>query len=291
LDDEKIDSFDDLFEPFDLDEPPPPGEQAEAPPENPVDDTPGVTCPSCGSPNPAHNRHCEYCGARISQGPLPVAPQPMLRTTAGARALMVLAGVILAVALIALLVNLFSGSDGETAADTATDDTATSESIPLPAIEELVVADVVASSELPGFPASALVDTDPLNSWNDTQEGGQPTLTFNFATPVQITQITVQNVTDEERFHRNYRIEAYEIEIDDLPTVTSGTLSDTNESQTITVPSVQTTQLTLKVITTYPAESWDGKIPFRELALQEVKFFGREADAATGEEPGTETTG
>jgi hypothetical protein len=201
---------------------------------------------------------------------------------------MVLAGVILAVALIALLVNLFSGSDGETAAETATDDTATSGSIPLPAIEELVVADVVASSELPGFPASALVDTDPLNSWNDTQEGGQPTLTFNFATPVQITQITVQNVTDDERFHRNYRIEAYEIEIDDLPTVTSGTLSDSNESQTITVPSVQTTQLTLNVITTYPAESWDGKIPFRELALQEVKFFGREADAAAATEAETD---
>jgi len=51
--------------------------------------------------------------------------------------------ILLAVALIALLVNLFSGSDGETAAETATDDTATSESIPLPAIEELVVADVV----------------------------------------------------------------------------------------------------------------------------------------------------
>lgn len=273
---DKIDSFDDLFEPFELGDVPPEGEPEEAPL---VDEAPTVVCPSCGSLNPAHNRHCEYCGARISQGPLPVAPQPMLRTTAGARALMVLAAVILIVALIALLINLFGGSDTPAS---PSDVTTTSTSLPVQAIEELKVLNVVASSELPGYSASFLIDSDPTNSWNDTQEeAGPATLSFTFAQPVTITQIMLQNVTDEERFHRNYRIQDYEIVIDDLPTTTSGTLQDTNQPQTVTVPSVSTTQLTLRIISSYPAEAWNGKIPFRELALQEVKFFGRPATTST----------
>jgi len=287
-DNEKIDSFDDLFEPFELDEGPPDATDVPGPSEPVMEDAPTVACPSCGSANPAHNRHCEYCGARISQGPLPVAPPPMLRTTAGARALMVLAGVILVVALIALLVNLFSSGDDSATPSTDDAGSAPTTAFPQERIEELTVSGVSSSSELPGFPASALIDSDPLNSWNDTQEGGTPELVFTFAQPVQITQITIQNVTDEERFKRNYRIETYEIEIDDLATRTTGTLADTNEPQTITVASVNTSRLTLSVLSTYPAEAFNGKIPFRELALQEVKFFGRvvepetTADSATG---------
>ena len=84
-----------------------------------------MPCPSCGTLNPPFNRHCDSCGARLSQAPLPVAPQPMLRTTAGARALMVLAGVILTVALLALAVNVFrNGGDG-TAESTTTSTTTT----------------------------------------------------------------------------------------------------------------------------------------------------------------------
>lgn len=276
MDNDKVDGFEDLFEPFELDEGPPEPGAEQAPPDRALtmDDAPMVSCPSCGTANPASNRHCESCGARVSQGPLPVSPQPMLRTTAGARALMVLAAVILAVALIALLVNIFNGgSDNPSASTTAS--TAGASTIPSQAIVELQVTEVRASSQIPGFPASALIDSDPENSWNDTQLSGQAFLTFTFAQPVQITQIQLQNITDEERFFRNFRIRDYQIEIDDLPTVTSGTLEDDNSAQTITVPSLQTTEITIKVINTYTAEPYEGRLPFRELALQEVKFFGR----------------
>lgn len=275
MDNDKVDGFDDLFEPFELDEGPPgPGEEAPPAAQALIDEVPMVACPSCGTANPAYNRHCESCGARVSQGHLPVAPQPMLRTTAGARALMVLAGVILAVALIALLVNIFrGGTDSPTVEPTVATSGVTT--IPSQAIVELAVTNVIASSEIPGFPASALIDSDPTNSWNDTQQSGQAFLTFTFAQPVQITQIQVQNITDDERFLRNFRIKDYEIEIDDLPTVTSGTLDDDNSPQTIPVPSLQTTELTLRVVSTYAAVPFEGKLPFRELALQEVKFFGR----------------
>ena len=76
MDNDNKDGFDDLFEPFELDEKPPEGapEPAAETPAPLVDDAPMVACPSCGTANPAHNRHCESCGARIAQGPLPVAP-------------------------------------------------------------------------------------------------------------------------------------------------------------------------------------------------------------------------
>ena len=114
--------FDEGFEPFELEDTPT-GETRRAAPRPKEAPAPrsgggrggpptGVPCPSCGTHNPPFNRHCDSCGARLSQAPLPVAPQPMLRTTAGARALMVLAGVILTVALLALAVNVFKGGDG-----------------------------------------------------------------------------------------------------------------------------------------------------------------------------------
>ena len=203
----------------------------------------------------------------------------MVRNTAAGRALMVLAGVILTVVVVAILVDVFrGGSDGAT--DTTTATTSGVTTIPTQAIVELDVASVVASSELPGFPASALIDSNSDNSWNDTQESGQPFLTFTFAQPVQITQIQIQNITDEERFIRNFRISDYEVTIDDLPTVTSGTLEDDNSPQTIPIPSLETRELTLRVINQYAAQPFEGKLPFRELAVQEVKFFGRVVDGS-----------
>ncbi len=82
------DPFDDLFEPFELEDgPPPPGSEppqpaqpvaTEATPSAPVEQVP---CPSCGAYNPAYNRHCEQCGARLTKEALPVAPAPMVRAT------------------------------------------------------------------------------------------------------------------------------------------------------------------------------------------------------------------
>ena len=272
--DDKIDSFDDLFEPFELDEQPAAIDEPPAPP--PEQRT--VACPSCGTRNPAHNRHCESCGARIAQGPLPVAPPPMLRTTPGARALGVLAAVILVVALAALLFDFFRDSGSETPTTAAPDagSTTTVTSLPVVAIEELTPLSVDASSELPGFEASHLIDSDPSNSWNDASLRGEGAeLTFRFGQPMQISSIVVYNLENEERFRRNFRIKGLEISINDLPTKALETLNDTMEPQTIQIASVSTTEVVLRVTTTYQAEAVDGKFPFQELALQEVKFFGR----------------
>lgn len=138
--------FDDLFEPFELEEyddaaagPAPTTTAApiRVSPES-TQSAASVRCPSCGAENPEHNRHCEQCGARISQGPLPVAPPPMMRSTPGARALTVLAGVVLLVVLVAVVLNMLGGDENPTAtpdettttAGTGTDDTGGDVTVP-----------------------------------------------------------------------------------------------------------------------------------------------------------------
>ncbi len=274
-DDKKIDSFDDLFEPFDID--PPEDESQAVPPPVATREVQQVPCPSCGTQNPEYNRHCESCGARLGTGPLPVAPPPMVRNTAGSRALGVLAGVILAVALAALIWNVVR--DDETAAQTPTETTTTTtESISLQ-LTQLIPTSVEASSELRGFEAEGLIDNDPETYWNDASlRGRDGSLTFRFSQPVQIVEIEIYNLDDEEKFARNYRVQGYEIIINDLATSVQGLLLDTMEVQTIQIPSVRTTELTFLVKSIHPAQSYDGNPPFDELAIREIRFYGQTVD-------------
>ena len=273
------DTFDDLFEPFDLEEGPP--GQAEGPEsggdrssrgEQAAIPGPGyaLPCSSCGSPNPPGNRHCESCGARIGQVSMPVAPPPMLRTTAGARALMVLAAVILSVAVLALVVNIFRSGGGETAASTST----TTTSIPVE-IKALVPVRTRCTSELAAFPCTALTDNDPTNSWNATEGGVGAELTLLFSPPVQITELFIDNLQDEERFRRNARAKGIEIITDDLVQATIVELEDTNEPQKVQIRSIRTSSLTIKITSAYPGQTYEGKEPFRELAMQAITFYGR----------------
>lgn len=278
-DDNPIDSFDDLFEPFQLDQEPSETDLAATPP---VYEERMVACPSCGTRNPADNRHCESCGARIAQGPLPVAPPPMLRTTPGARALGVLAAVILIVALAALLFDFFRGSDATPTDSTVAQSSTTIASLPPVEVAQLFPFTVEASSELQGWEATNLIDADATNSWNDASLRGEGAeLTFRFEKPVQISQIVIHNLSDEERFRRNYRIRGLEISINDLPTKALEVLDDSREPQAIQIASVQTVEVVLRVTSTYEAEAFNGQTPFPELALQEVKFFGRASPTAT----------
>jgi hypothetical protein len=273
--------FDDLFEPFELDDgPPPPSDRPEPRPEAPassaqstVGDAATVACPSCGSANAAHNRHCEQCGARLSQEPLPVAPPPTLRTSPGGRAIGVLAAVTLLVALAALAFNIFGGDD--TAAPTST--TAPTSTIP-PAARELFAASVEASSFLPGWEPENLIDGDPSTHWNDESlHGIGAWLTFRFSEPVSITEIELQNLVDDEKFKRNYKVQGYLITTDDLTVEFSGRLDNVNAPQRVPIASLATRELTVQVASTYPAESAGDKPPFDELALLSIRFFGNDA--------------
>ena len=280
------DQFDVLFEPFELDETPPPDESLPPRPattpaaESTVDTGPipratqTIGCPSCGAQNPTANRHCEQCGARLSQEPLPIAPPPTARSSAGMRALGVLAAVVLVVALGVLLFNVFRGGGGETAAE---DTSTTTSSTAPPIVEELSPSSVEPSSELAGFEAENLLDGNPETYWNDESARGKDAwLRFRFSRPVQITEIELQNLQDETKFLQNYRIQGIQISVDDIDVDLSDRLDDTQEAQRIPIASLDTTVLTISVTSTYPAQAVGDAPPFDELALQSVRFFGTE---------------
>ena len=274
------DPFDDLFEPFELEDgPPPPGTEPAAPPPAPKQQPPQASapveqaaCPSCGAFNPAYNRHCEQCGARLTQDPLPVAPTPMVRATPGGRALSVLAAAVLIVALFALLFNVFRGGDDEEAAPTTTSTTTTAS----PSVTEIQPTDVIASSQIAdSYSDSNLIDGDFETEWQATAEDGI-TIEFRWAQPVQIKYLEIYNIIDQDRFLRNYRIEGYNITVDDLPGVTyRNTLKDQADGpQRIEIASIETEVLTLEILSSFASQALGGEIAFSEVVVAEIKFFG-----------------
>lgn len=287
MDDRPIDPFDDLFEPFEL-EGTPDGEDSPQPrqrrtvPVRADDDEPrplttaehsAILCPACGTVNHPGNRHCDECGARLTRSQMPVAPQPMLRTTAGARALIVLAGVVLAVALLALVFNVVGGAPEETTTTSVTQTTAAAEQV------QLTPINVDCTSELESFPCAALVDGDDATSWNAVDGGINAEVTFYFQPAVQITQMWLENLQDECRFLRNARIRAVEIEINDRPQLQIANLLDTQELQRIDLNSLNTSRVVMTITNAYPGSSCGGQEPFTELALQSVSFIGRPVPA------------
>ena len=297
--DDRNDQFDDLFEPFELEDiehiqattgehpatPPPPAAQAQGPAdkavphahvttENAAVDT--VNCPACGAANPSFNHHCERCGARLSTDPMPIAPAPIGRSTPGARALGVLAAVVLVVALFALIMNIFrSGDDGEVAGpDTSTSSTTTTAPV---IVEEVFPTSVRASSSLndTSLGPENLIDGDPETRWNDASQRGEDAwLEFTFNPSVALTEMVIQNVSDDEAFDRNYKIQGYVITTNDLSVDIPGRLINSNEPQRVNIASVETITLRLEVTTTYPAQSVADQPPWDELALEDVRFFG-----------------
>jgi len=286
MDDENIDTFDDLFEPFGLDgEPQPkrpstarrqtvPVRSSEAPSTSlaPGPDSRLISCASCGNRNDPNNRHCDKCGARLVRGQMPVAPQPMLRTTAGARALIVLATVVLAVAILALVFNVFGG--GGTPAESTS--TTTGTTLAVPPIVQLDPIRVECTSELVAFPCTALIDGDPTTSWNAVDGGIGVEITFLFSPPVQITEMLIENLDDQGRFLRNARMKGIEVLVDDLTQATVVTLDDTNDAaQRVQIRSLSTSSLTIRITSGYPGQSYEGKEAFPELAAQDISFYGR----------------
>ncbi|GMQ92711.1 MAG: hypothetical protein BMS9Abin12_0188 [Acidimicrobiia bacterium] len=207
---------------------------------------------------------------------MPIAPVPAARTTAGGRALGVLAAVVLLVALVALTMNIFRSGDADVAG-TDTEPSSTTTTVLVPTVE-LFPTSVTASSQVAdSFGPENLLDGNPDTRWNDdSQRGVGAWIEFTFAPPVQIREIELQNVTNLEKFKQNYKIQGYTITVNDLNVPISGRLANSNEPQTVKIASLETITLRIEVTTTHPAEPVGEKPPFDELALQGVRFFGIE---------------
>ncbi len=235
-----------------------------------------ITCPSCGAANPESNRHCEECGARLYQGELPVAPQPLITMTAGVRAAIVIGSVLIGVILIALVFNAIRGDNGGTVADSSSTTTSTTLQRALPERIPAALIAVECSSELSSFPCENLIDRTDA-AWNDAGlEGVGATMTFTFSTPWQLEQIVINNLEDDTRFRRNFRINGLEIRADDMTDGTIETLVNRAGRHLINFTTLNTTQVVIEVRSTWPAEVVDGT-SFTELAVEEIEFYGRPA--------------
>ncbi len=251
-----------------------------------------ITCSSCGTSQNASNRHCEGCGARLSQQRIPVAAPPLRSVSPGARALTIILVVIAVVVVAALVIGAITGDDetAETTLATSEEAEPSTTLTTLGPAMELAPIDISCSTEYNrSLGCDKLIDGDPTTYWNDSSLRGEDALiTVTFPNPVSLDTVQFVNIAEEEKFRRNYRVRSIEIialtedgltrslmvdelpDSNDIPHTVSTVTGDTRES-------VIAREFEIKVLNAYPSEAFGGEQGFDELAIQELIFWGREA--------------
>ena len=275
------------YEEFDLEGGPPPPSASEP-----------IICPSCGASNPTSNRHCEECGARLRQGPLPTAPRPAVGATAPVRALGMLMGLLVLVALVAFIINLLNGDPAEST--TTADQAAASTTVPIEQIVDPEPVDILTAACTPEglggeFACSNLIDGEEGSfqiNFNDLPDGEKTVeVRLTFAQPMEITRILWQNLEEEARFRRNYRAKGITIEAEGNPFPVPQTLQDTPGEQGFDFATLRANFIVITVQSVYQAEVVNGTEPFDELAIEGITVIGRRAEATTAPTGATTTTG
>jgi hypothetical protein len=266
------------YEEFELSSPPPVSERRNPQPSAGSE----ITCPSCGAINPSNNRHCQECGARLSQGPLPTAPRPAVQATAGVRAALAISALLFGVVIIALLFNVFNG-DPEAAATSSTVPSSTT--VTIEELRPIDILDVECSQEgIGSFVCDNLIsntDAEYQFTYEDVPEGEPITIRLIFDQAMVVQRIDWVNLEDATRLKRNYRAQGIVINAQTSLQPVLFQLEDLAGSQPIAYAALDTNWIEITVESAYQAEVVDGN-SFRELAIQEIRVIGR---------PGTQTNG
>jgi len=240
-----------------------------------------LICPSCGATNPPNNRHCEECGARLRQGPLPAAPRPAVQATAGVRAVVALSGLLGVVVLAALLINLFSDDDPATTTTVTGDVTTTSNgAVPVPGAIEILEAICTPAGLEGAFGCSNLIDgTDDefQINWNELPANAQTfEIYLEFAQPMVVQRIDWTNIADLDRFRRNYRAKGLRIEAEGNPVPHPQELQDEPgpAPHQFNFAAIRANWVRITVTSAYPAEVVNDFEPFDELAISEITIIG-----------------
>lgn len=275
-------SSDGNYEEFSLEDAPPEIEPATDPRRSTADDKTSP-CPSCGAANPASNRHCQECGARLDQAPLPTAPRPAVQATAGVRAALAISGLLFLVILVALFFNLSNG-DG-TASDTTIAVTTTT----APVVIEPTVIEVIDESCTPdgigALTCSNLTDGSETSeyqvNWEELgEEEGVVTIRLTFRQPMVVTRVDWQNIEDPTRFRQNYKARGLVIDADGSISEVIHELDNTPGLQSITYATLDANWIEITIQSAWPAELADDNI-WQEIAIAEITVIGRPANPAT----------
>ncbi|MCE2530688.1 MAG: hypothetical protein J4G11_12600 [Acidimicrobiia bacterium] len=278
------------FEEFQLNEPSS-WEETELQPS--TEGEPHLTCPSCFSQQSPTNRHCQECGARLGKRRIAVAPMPIRSVTAGNRAVRVIITGVAFVVIFALIYQAMTGNGEDNGEEgnggTPTSTEATEPTVVLGPLEEITPISITCSSEYnAGLACENLIDDDETY-WNDASRRGEDArITVTFVNPVALEQVQIINVDNLEKFRRNYRVRGVEIFADDFPGVPFvDEIPDANDRpHGIPTTTNHTTVLEIRVTSTWPSEALGGEA-FDELAIQEIKFWGRVQDTSATELVGT----
>ena len=225
-----------------------------------------------------------------------MAAPPLRTVSAGGRALGIFLAVIAVVVVAALVYPAIRGDDetpGVTNPDGETPTTTSLTATTQAPLEEITPISISCSSEYnSNLGCDNLIDGEDTY-WNDQSLRGEDArITVTFVNPVALEQVQIINVANEEKFRRNYRVKAVEIYADDLPGVPFvGDLSDTNNRpHAIETDTSHTLELEIRVTSTWSSEAVAGNQAFDELAIQEIKFWGR-VQSSTPLENTTTTSG
>ena len=269
------------YEEFQLDEGPPPepgGESAVTTPSS------GRTigCPSCGAINPSSNRHCQECGARLNQAPLPTAPRPAVQATAGVRAAVAISGLLFVVIVIALLFNVFGGED-PTTAPSVTSTTSPSTTLPPPDVIDILDTSCshpgLGSFSCPNLTSGTTAEYQ-VNYEEVVDNGEKIVITLLFREPMVVTRIDWTNLADVDRFKQNYRARGISILADSSVTAVRVELQDTPGTQTVPFAAFNTNSIEITIESDYQAQVVNGNT-FPEIAIDEITVIGRPANVSS----------
>ena len=272
-------SSDGTYEEFQLEEAPSEGDDGEAPAPPAKGRT--IGCPSCAAVNPSSNRHCQECGARLKQGPLPTAPRPAVQATAGVRAALAISGLLFVVIVIALLFNVFGGEEPTTGS--TLESTTTTDVVVLQPDKIDILNTECTPLGLGSFTCANLTsgtDSEYQVTWEDLAEGENITIRLTFREPIVVTRLDWTNLTDIDRFRQNYRARGITIDADGSVTVVPIELKDLPGTQSVSFAAFNTNFILITIESAWLAEVV-GENSFRELAINEITVIGRPANPRT----------
>jgi len=205
-----------------------------------------------------------------------------------------------AAAVVVLLIGggywLFSGEPDTGVADdttttsmeSATTSTSLTESVVLEVLEP---SSISCSSELPDFPCSNLIDSDPATEWQAPNGGIDAVITVEFAVPVTISEVKLTNIPDDARFIRNGRIREVVATAPPSLAIIRPEFADSNQRVVGFGHHdwAGVTSLVIEVTRAYPGQSVGDLPPFAELALAELEIVGHPG-APPAVDPTTATT-